>query len=134
MPYMYVNLKTGKTSGARSNPAEIGTLLLEFGTLSKLTGSPVFYDKAKNAVVQLYKRRSKIGLVGEEIDVETGAWVSPASHVGGGIDSYYEYLLKCSRLFGDKDCADMWKESVRALNKHLADSRPPDSGTARWTW
>jgi mannosidase alpha-like ER degradation enhancer 2 len=25
MPYMYVNLKTGKTSGARSNPAEIGT-------------------------------------------------------------------------------------------------------------
>ena len=38
MPYMYVNLKTGKTSGARTNPAEIGTLLLEFGTLSKLTG------------------------------------------------------------------------------------------------
>ena len=51
MPYMYVNLKTGKTSGARSNPAEIGTLLLEFGTLSKLTGKPVFYEKAKRAVV-----------------------------------------------------------------------------------
>jgi mannosidase alpha-like ER degradation enhancer 2 len=121
MPYMYVNLRTGKTSGARSNPAEIGTLLLEFGTLSKLTGNPVFYGKAKNAVVQLYKRRSKIGLVGEEIDVETGAWTSPASHVGGGIDSYYEYLLKCSRLFGDKDCGKMWKESLRAINKHLAD-------------
>lgn len=30
MPYMYVNLKTGKTRGAESNPAEIGTLLLEF--------------------------------------------------------------------------------------------------------
>jgi glycosyl hydrolase family 47 len=124
MPYMYVNLKTGKTSGARTNPAEIGTLLLEFGTLSKLTGNPVFYDKAKNAVVQLYNRRSKIGLVGEEIDVETGEWVSRASHVGGGIDSYYEYLLKCSRLFGDKDCKRMWKESVGALNKHLADTVP----------
>lgn len=123
MPYMYVNLRTGKTSGARSNPAEIGTLLLEFGTLSKLTGNPVFYDKAKNAVVQLYKRRSKIGLVGEEIDVETGQWVSRASHVGGGIDSYYEYLLKCAKLFGDKDCERMWQESVRALNKYLADSR-----------
>ena len=24
MPYMFVNLKTGQTSGARSNPAEIG--------------------------------------------------------------------------------------------------------------
>ncbi len=123
MPYMFVNLKTGKTSGARSNPAEIGTLLLEFGTLSKLTGNPVFYDKAKNAVVQLYKRRSKIGLVGEEIDVETGEWTSRASHVGGGIDSYYEYLLKCSKLFGDKDCEQMWKESIRALNKYLADGR-----------
>jgi mannosidase alpha-like ER degradation enhancer 2 len=117
MPYMFVNLRTGKTSGARSNPAEIGTLLLEFGTLSKLTNNPVFYDKAKNAVVQLYQRRSKIGLVGEEIDVETGRWTSPASHVGGGIDSYYEYLLKCSKLFGDKDCEAMWKESVRALNR-----------------
>ena len=124
MPYMYVNLRTGKTSGARSNPAEIGTLLLEFGTLSKLTKNPVFYDKAKNALVQLYQRRSKIGLVGEEIDVETGRWVSRASHVGGGIDSYYEYLLKCSKLFGDKDCAKMWKESLRAVDKRLADDVP----------
>jgi mannosidase alpha-like ER degradation enhancer 2 len=124
MPYMYVNLKTGKTSGARSNPAEIGTLLLEFGTLAKLTHKPVFYDKAKNAVVQLYNRRSKIGLVGDEIDVETGAWISPASHVGGGIDSYYEYLLKSWRLFGDKDFERMWKESVRALDKHLAETVP----------
>jgi len=124
MPYMYVNLKTGKTSGAKSNPAEIGTLLLEFGTLAKLTHKPVFYDKAKNAVVQLYKRRSSIGLVGEEINVETGAWTSRASHVGGAIDSYYEYLLKCAILFGDRDCARMWKESRRALDKYLADEAP----------
>ena len=124
MPYMYVNLKTGKTSGARSNPAEIGTLVLEFGTLARLTKKPVFYDKAKNALVQLYNRRSKIGLVGEEIDVETGRWVSPASHVGGGIDSYYEYLLKCSVLFDDKDCGRMWRESRRALDKHLAEEAP----------
>ncbi len=124
MPYMYVNLKTGKTSGTRSNPAEIGTLLLEFGTLAKLTGKPVFYDKAKKALTSLYARRSAIGLVGEEIDVETGAWLSPASHVGGGIDSYYEYLLKCGRFFDDPDCQRMWAESLRALNAHLADKTP----------
>jgi mannosidase alpha-like ER degradation enhancer 2 len=124
MPYMFVNLRTGKTSGVRSNPAEIGTLILEFGTLSKLTNKPVYFDKAKRALVELYKRRSKIDLVGEEIDVETGAWVGKASHVGGGIDSYYEYLLKCSRLFGDHDCASMWKTSIEALNKHLADEAP----------
>ena len=124
MPYMFVNLRTGKSSGARSNPAEIGTLILEFGTLSKLTNKPVYFEKAKRAIVELYKRRSKIDLVGEEIDVETGAWVGKASHVGGGIDSYYEYLLKCSRLFGDKDCESMWKTSIAALNKHLADEAP----------
>src|SRR3990172_5133001 len=47
MPYMFVNLKTGKTRQAVSKPAEIGTLILEFGTLSKLTGKPVYFDKAK---------------------------------------------------------------------------------------
>src|SRR5258708_16193882 len=40
MPYMYVNLKTGETRGAKSNPAEISTLLIAFGTLSKRTGKP----------------------------------------------------------------------------------------------
>ena len=124
MPYMYVNLKTGKTSGSRTNPAEIGTLLLEFGTLSRHTNKAVYFDKAKRAVVAMYERRSKLGLVGEEIDVESGQWLSPASHVGGGIDSYYEYLLKGWLLFGDEDCRAMWRESVRALNRHLADNAP----------
>jgi ER degradation enhancer, mannosidase alpha-like 2 len=121
MPYMFVNLKTGKTRGAESNPAEIGTLLLEFGTLSKLTGKPVYYDKAKRALTALYGRRSKIGLVGSTINVETGAWIDPTSHISGGIDSYYEYLLKSWLLFNDKDCEKMWKTSVQAVNKYLAD-------------
>lgn len=121
MPYRFVNLRTGKTSGARSNPAEIGTLILEFGTLSKLTHKAVYFEKAKNALVQVYKRRSKIGLVGDEIDVETGQWTRRTSHAGGGIDSYYEYLLKCSILFGDRDCRSMWKTSIRAVNRYLAD-------------
>jgi glycosyl hydrolase family 47 len=64
MPYMYVNLKTGRVSGSKTNPAEIGTLVLEFGTLAKLTGKPVFFDKPKRALVELFKRRSQIGLVG----------------------------------------------------------------------
>jgi mannosidase alpha-like ER degradation enhancer 2 len=121
MPYMFVNLKTGKTRGVESNPAEIGTLLLEFGTLSKLTGKPVYYDKAKRALTALYGRRSKIGLVGSTINVETGAWIDPTSHISGGIDSYYEYLLKSWLLFNDKDCEKMWKTSVQAINKYLAD-------------
>jgi len=122
MPYMYVNLKTGKTRGAESNPAEIGTLLLEFGTLSKLTGKPIYYDKAKHALVELYSRHSAIGLVGSSINVETGKWIDTTSHISGGIDSYYEYLLKSWLLFGDKDCKKMWEASQKAVNKYLADS------------
>lgn len=122
MPYMFVNLKTGKTSGVVSNPAEIGTLILEFGVLSKLTGRPEFFTKAKRALVELYKRRDpKTGLVGQGINVETGAWTNTSSHIGGAIDSYYEYLAKCERLFEDKECGEMSRASLRAVNQHLAD-------------
>ena len=121
MPYRYVNLKTGKVSKPVSNPAETGTLIIEFGTLSKLTGKPIFFDKAKRALVETYNRRSKIGLVGEWINVETGEWTNTDSHISGAIDSYYEYLLKCSLLFGDQDCKKMWTESIAAINKYLKD-------------
>jgi ER degradation enhancer, mannosidase alpha-like 2 len=121
LPYVYVNLRTGRTGDPATNPAETGTLLLEFGTLSKLTGRPVFYEKAKRALIETFKRRSLLGLVGESINVETGAWTSTDSHISGGIDSYYEYLWKCWLLFGDKDCRDMWNASIPAINKYLAD-------------
>jgi hypothetical protein len=101
LPYVNVNLRTGKTSGRGSNPAETGTLLLEFGTLSRLTGEAVYYDKAKRALVETYKRRSPLGLVG---------------------DSYYEYLWKCWDLFADRDCLDMWRTSIAAVNRYLPDA------------
>ena len=124
MPYMYINLKTGRVRGAETNPAEIGTLILEFGSLSKLTGNPIYFQKSKRALVSLYERRSSLGLVGSTIHVETGKWIDRNSHVSGGIDSYYEYLLKCSRLFEDSDCEDMWQTSIEALNKFVAQEMP----------
>jgi mannosidase alpha-like ER degradation enhancer 2 len=125
MPYRFVNLKTGKVDRPVSNPAEIGTLIIEFGTLSKLTKNPLYYDKAKKALVELYKRRDpKTNLVGQNINVDTGEWTNPSSHIGGAIDSYYEYLLKCEKLFGDKECGDMYRVHVDAVNKHVAHDTP----------
>ncbi|MGQ0762312.1 MAG: glycoside hydrolase family 47 protein [Acidobacteriota bacterium] len=121
LPYRYVNLKTGKVRGNPSNPAETGTLLVEFGTLAKHTGKRVYFDKAKRALVETYNRRSPIGLVGTWINVETGLWTNTDSHISGAIDSYYEYLLKCAILFNDKDCWRMWNESIVAINKYLRD-------------
>lgn len=122
LPYVMVNLRTGSVSGKVTNPAEAGTLLLEFGTLARLTGDARFYDAAKKSLVGIYRRRSAIGLVGSSIDVESGAWVGTESHVSGGIDSYYEYLIKCWRLFGDEDCLRMWRASECPLNTWIADT------------
>jgi mannosidase alpha-like ER degradation enhancer 2 len=122
LPFVYINLKTGAVRGDTTNPAEAGTLLMEFGTLAKLTGKTIYYEKAKRALVELYKRRSPLGLVGQSIDVRTGKWTSTRSHLGGLIDSYYEYLYKCWKLFGDEECGDMWKASIKAIHAAMPDT------------
>lgn len=124
LPYTHVNLQSGKVSGSVSNPAETGTLVLEFGLLSKLTGNPVYFDKSKRALVETFRRASPLGLVGSAINVETGRWERSDAHIGGGIDSYYEYLYKCWRLFGDTDCKAMWDHSIAGVNKVLAEQAP----------
>ena len=119
LPYRFVNLRSGATRDPSNNPAEIGTLLLEFGTLSRETGNPVYYDKVKRAVRVLFDKRSKIDLVGTVINVETGEWEDRETHIGARIDSWYEYLLKGSIMFGDDDLRRMWDASIQAANQHL---------------
>ncbi|HEX6622924.1 MAG TPA: glycoside hydrolase family 47 protein, partial [Pyrinomonadaceae bacterium] len=75
------------------------------------------------ALVELHKRRSPVGLGGTRINVETGEWTNTDSHISAEIDSYFEYLLKCWVLFGDRDCKRMWEESIAAVNRYLADER-----------
>jgi mannosidase alpha-like ER degradation enhancer 2 len=128
MPYGRVHLQTGNKEWRVSNPAEIGTLMLELGTLSRLTGDPTYYDTAKRAVTAVFEKRSAIGLIGTTIDVETGEWQDTRSHISAGIDSYYEYLLKAWLLFEDRDFKAMWDTSIAAVNRYLAD----DSQTGLW--
>ena len=49
--------------------AGVGTTIIEFGTLSRLTGNPVFEEAAMRALRGLWHHRSSIGLVGNHIDV-----------------------------------------------------------------
>ncbi|MDQ6756116.1 MAG: glycoside hydrolase family 47 protein [Bacteroidota bacterium] len=119
MPYRYVNLVSGKIKDSANNPAEIGTLIMEFGKLSKLTHNTTFYNAAKKAIMAVYSKRSGIDLVGETINVNTGDWLQTQSHVSGYIDSYYEYLFKCWKLFGDKDFKNAWNVSAKAIKKYL---------------
>ncbi|HKJ91874.1 MAG TPA: GH92 family glycosyl hydrolase, partial [Longimicrobiales bacterium] len=61
MPCRFVNLRSGDVRDCVSNPAEIGTLLLEFGTLSRLTGDTTYMHAARRAIDGVYQRRSKLG-------------------------------------------------------------------------
>ena len=119
MPYRYVHLQTGVTRDGINNPAEIGTLMMEFGKLSKLTGDSQYYTAAKKGMMAVYNSRSALDLVGEQIDVNTGKWVSTQSHISGYIDSYYEYMYKCWLLFGDKDFKIAFDKHNAAIKKYL---------------
>lgn len=119
MPYRYVHLQTGATRDGINNPAEIGTLMMEFGKLSKITGDKKYYDAAKKGMMEVYKRRSTLDMVGEQIDVNTGKWVSTQSHISGYIDSYFEYMYKSWILFGDKDFKTAFETLNAAIKKYM---------------
>ena len=122
LPYRMVNLKTGEVRDHLSNPAEIGTVQLEFAVLSKLTGDDKYRIKADRAMEVLFNKRSpETNLVGTLIDVEKGTWENTDSHISGMIDSYYEYLLKMAILFDDESYREKYDLSIAAVNKYLLD-------------
>jgi hypothetical protein len=103
MPYRFVVPSTGALSGTTNVLAEIGTIIAEFGTLSRLTHDRRYYDAAKNALKAVYDRRSPLDLVGTEINIETGEWTNPSARVDPPVDSFFEYLWDGWDLFGDRD-------------------------------
>jgi len=123
MPHRFVNLKTGATRDPATNPAEVGTFLPEWGTLSRLTGDPRYHDVAKRAVTAMFDRRSKIDLLADTIDADTGRWLGRRASVGSGADSYYEYLWDGWQLLGDADCKRMYDVCTRGILAHQQDRR-----------
>lgn len=65
MPYGTVNLLRGvsPTETPVTCTACVGTFILEFAALSRLTGDETFEDTARRALRALWKTRSDIGLV-----------------------------------------------------------------------
>lgn len=68
MPYGTINLRHGVPKGETTVTctAGIGTFIVEFGTLSRLTGDPVFEKVAMRALRALWDSRSELGLVIEK--------------------------------------------------------------------
>ncbi|CAH0397575.1 unnamed protein product [Chilo suppressalis] len=121
MPYGTINLRSGVPPGETSVTctAGVGTFIIEFGTLSRLTGDPLYEEVAYNALKALYHHRSPIGLLGNHIDVMTGRWTAQDAGIGGGVDSYYEYLVKGSILLEKPELMSMFAEARQAIDKYL---------------
>lgn len=121
MPYHRINLATGRVdpTSRESCTAAAGTYLLEFGILSRLTGDPVFEAVSRRANGALWARRSELGLIGSAIDVIDGAWRTGHSGIGGGIDSWVEYLAKSAVALDDDELMSMYEATAEAIKSQL---------------
>ncbi|XP_038069727.1 ER degradation-enhancing alpha-mannosidase-like protein 2 [Patiria miniata] len=119
MPYGTVNLAHGVPAGETpvTCTACVGTYILEFGTLSRLTGDPVFEETALKALNALWQCRSDIGLFGNHIDVLTKKWTALDSGIGAGVDSLLEYLVKGGLLLGNTDLLDKFWEYEQLIKQ-----------------
>ena len=120
LPYGWVNLEHGPvTDKPNTNVAAIGTLALEFGTLSRLTGDKRFEEKAKEAMIDLWSRRNvRTNLLGSIINVETGEWIDSVGGIGANGDSFYEYALKSYVMFGDAEYLEIFLPAYKAVMKY----------------
>uniref|UniRef100_A0A7S2DSX8 alpha-1,2-Mannosidase n=1 Tax=Octactis speculum TaxID=3111310 RepID=A0A7S2DSX8_9STRA len=120
IPVHRINLKYGVLSSEKREActAGAGTLLIEMGTLSQLTGNSSYGNAARRAVHELWNRRSAIGLVGSTINIDNGKWLQTHSGIGAGIDSFYEYLLKSYILFGDVRFLEMFRDAYKGVQEH----------------
>src|SRR4051794_8713968 len=82
MPYRFETLKPGAVRDPLTSPAEIGTYVAEWGMLGGALDDRRYFDLAKRAVRSLFDRRSRIGLVADTINIETGNWVSRRASIG----------------------------------------------------
>uniref|UniRef100_A0A914ZPD6 alpha-1,2-Mannosidase n=3 Tax=Parascaris univalens TaxID=6257 RepID=A0A914ZPD6_PARUN len=118
LPYPRVNLLSGVNEGTVNETctAGAGSLLLEFGILSRLLGDSTFEDLARRTNHKLWSlRNANTGLLGNVVNIQTGEWRGVASGLGAGLDSFYEYLLKCYVLFGAESDIRMFREAYAQI-------------------
>lgn len=131
-----IDLRTGQVSPTRRyTVAELGSLQLEFYELARLTKNRDFFDAACKTHQWLLRRALRADppyLMGGTI---TSTHMSTERHMGGGVDSYYEYLLKVWHQGGRRqdELRDFYQKTSDALHQHLIrvhDGHTFVSGTA----
>ncbi|CAN1753473.1 Alpha-mannosidase I MNS5 [Linum perenne] len=121
LPYAWINLKYGVMEGetTETSTSGCGSLILEMGALSRLTGDPRYEYAALRALRKLWSMRSSLNLFGTTLDVTTAQWTHYSSGIGAGVDSFYEYLVKAHILFGKDDYWRMFQSAYQAVQKYF---------------
>ncbi|XP_022832511.1 ER degradation-enhancing alpha-mannosidase-like protein 3 [Spodoptera litura] len=124
IPHGRINLRHGMRGMSESREtctACAGTMILEMAALSRLTGNPVYEQKAHKAMDRLWKIRHRTSdLMGTVINIHSGDWVRKDAGVGAGIDSYYEYCLKAYILLGDEKYLARFNRHYNAVMKYIS--------------
>lgn len=117
-PYRYANLKTGAVSDPKSNLAEIGSNILEFGDLTRLTGDPKYLNASMKAYETVMAKVSPLNLLGTGFDVEKGDFIGTDDVAPDEpVDSFYEYLWGAWLMFGNTKTRDWYNVLTPALLK-----------------
>lgn len=121
IPYGSINLRRGVVPGESliTSTAGGGSYMVEFGMLSALTGNPAYWLVARRSYMALWRFRTKQGLLGSHIHIQTGAWTEALGAVGSNVDSFYEYGLKAALLFDDEEVMGTFVASYRAAQQYL---------------
>ena len=121
-PYRYANLRTGAVREPLMNLAEIGSNVLEFGELSRLTGDPRYLAASKRAYAAVLAQRSPIGLLATYFDIEKGTFTKSVDVAPNPpVDSFYEYLWGAWEMFGDPAYRDWYRSLTDASLKYQVD-------------
>ena len=120
-PYRFANLRTGAVSDPKNNLAEIGSNILEFGDLSRLTGDEKYLDASMRAYSTVIAKRSQLDLLGTYFDVERGEF-STTDDVGpdAPADSFFEYLWGGWQMLGIAQSREWYRMLTDALLKYCS--------------
>ncbi|KAJ7163478.1 glycoside hydrolase family 47 protein [Mycena crocata] len=115
IPFGHIDFTTNTPDIAVTNIAEVGTLSLEWLTLSKFTKNATYGDLTAKAVIHVANLPAPLpGLAARFIDPTSGEFDGAYVGWGGGSDSYFEYLLKYARFTNTDNhiFIDTWKTAV----------------------
>ena len=124
IPFNEVNLQTKQPQNTSrdANLAEAGTLTLEWGMLSQYTGDSKYSNLATGSVDAILQSKPHFPSIwATRIWPQNNTASATYITVGGGCDSFIEYLLKAPVLWGQADhrYATVYQSMIESIQERL---------------